>query len=49
MSFKVAFGPFEKRKALGLVPLPTKDLLNMMREKMDLLDIKKNSESFTLL
>ena len=31
----------EKRKALGLVPLPTKDLLNMMREKMDLLDIKK--------
>ena len=31
----------EKRKALGMDPLPTKDLLNMMREKMDLLDIKK--------
>ena len=31
----------EKRKALGLGPLPTKDLLQMMREKMDLLSIKK--------
>jgi Fe-S cluster assembly ATP-binding protein len=31
----------EKRKALGLDPLPTKDLLQMMREKMDLLGIKK--------
>ena len=31
----------EKRKALGLDPLPTKDLLKMMREKMELLSIKK--------
>ena len=31
----------EKRKALGLNPLPAKDLLKMMREKMELLSIKK--------
>ena len=31
----------EKRKALGLDPLPSKDLLKMMREKMELLSIKK--------
>ena len=31
----------EKRKALGLDPLPVKDLLKMMREKMELLSIKK--------
>ena len=31
----------EKRKALDLDPMPTKDLLKMMREKMDLLGIKK--------
>ena len=31
----------EKRKALGLNSLPTKDLLKMMREKMELLSIKK--------
>ena len=31
----------EKRKALGLDPLPEKDLLKMMREKMELLSIKK--------
>ena len=31
----------EKRKALGLDPMPAKDLLKMMREKMDLLGIKK--------
>jgi Fe-S cluster assembly ATP-binding protein len=31
----------EKRKALGLDPLPTKDLLNLLKEKMELLDIKK--------
>ena len=31
----------EKRKALGLEPLPAKDLLKMMREKMELLSIKK--------
>ncbi len=31
----------EKRKALDLDPIPTKDLLKMMREKMDLLGIKK--------
>ena len=31
----------EKRKALGLDPLPAKDLLKMMREKMELLSIKK--------
>jgi Fe-S cluster assembly ATP-binding protein len=31
----------EKRKAQGLKPIPTKDLLKMMREKMELLNIKK--------
>tara|TARA_B100000902_G_scaffold398522_1_gene465589 strand:- start:11089 stop:11835 length:747 start_codon:yes stop_codon:yes gene_type:complete len=31
----------EKRKALGLDPMPAKDLLKMMREKMELLSIKK--------
>ena len=31
----------EKRKFLGLDPLPAKDLLKMMREKMELLSIKK--------
>ena len=31
----------EKRKALGLEPFPAKKLLKMMREKMDLLGIKK--------
>ena len=31
----------EKRKAQGLESLPTKDLLKMMREKMELLSIKK--------
>ena len=31
----------EKRKAEGLDPIPTKDLLKMMREKMELLSIKK--------
>ena len=31
----------EKRKALGLDPLPAKDLLKMMRDKMELLSIKK--------
>merc|ERR1711865_935661 len=31
----------EKRKAQGIEPLPTKDLLRMMREKMELLSIKK--------
>ena len=31
----------EKRKALCLDPLPAKDLLKMMREKMELLSIKK--------
>jgi Fe-S cluster assembly ATP-binding protein len=31
----------EKRKAQGLDPIPTKDLLKMMREKMELLNIKK--------
>ena len=31
----------EKRKAQGIEPLPTKDLLKMMREKMELLSIKK--------
>ena len=31
----------EKRKALGLDPMPAKDLLKMMREKMQLLSIKK--------
>ena len=31
----------EKRKALGLDPLTAKDLLKMMREKMELLSIKK--------
>ena len=31
----------EKRKALGLNSLPTKDLLKMMRDKMELLSIKK--------
>ena len=31
----------EKRKALGLDPLPAKDLLIMMRKKMELLSIKK--------
>ena len=31
----------EKRKAQGLDPIPTKDLLKMMREKMKLLNIKK--------
>jgi len=31
----------EKRKAQGLEPMPTKDLLKMMREKMELLSIKK--------
>ena len=31
----------EKRKALGLDPQPAKDLLKMMREKMELLSIKK--------
>ena len=31
----------EKRKALGLDPLPAKDLLKLMREKMELLSIKK--------
>ena len=31
----------EKRKALGLDPLPAKDLLKMMREKMELLSIQK--------
>ena len=30
-----------KKKALGLDPLPMKDLLKMMREKMELLSIKK--------
>ena len=31
----------EKRKSQSLKPLPTKDLLKMMREKMELLSIKK--------
>lgn len=31
----------EKRKAQGLDPIPTKDLLKMMREKMELLNINK--------
>ena len=31
----------EKRKAKGLKPFSAKDLLNLMREKMDLLNIKK--------
>ncbi len=31
----------EKRKALDLDPLPTSELLRMMREKMELLNIKK--------
>ena len=31
----------EKRKAQGLEPMATKDLLKMMREKMELLDIKE--------
>ena len=31
----------EKRKALGLEAIPTKDLLKMMREKMELLSIKQ--------
>ena len=31
----------EKRKAQGLDPIPTKDLLKMMREKMELLSINK--------
>ena len=31
----------EKRKALGLDPLSSKDLLKMMRQKMELLSIKK--------
>ena len=31
----------EKRKALGLGPMPAKDLLKMMREKMELLSIKE--------
>lgn len=31
----------EKRKAQGLDPIPTKDLLKMMREKMELLSIKQ--------
>ena len=31
----------EKRKAQGLDPIPTKDLLKIMREKMELLSIKK--------
>ena len=31
----------ESRKAMGLEPLPTKDLLKMMREKMELLSIKQ--------
>ena len=31
----------EKRKSLGLDPLSAKDLLKMMREKMELLSIKK--------
>ena len=31
----------EKRKALGIGPMPAKDLLKMMREKMELLSIKK--------
>ena len=31
----------EKRKVQGLKPLSAKDLLNLMREKMDLLNIKK--------
>ena len=31
----------ERRKALGLSPLPTKDLLNKMRQKMELLSIKE--------
>jgi Fe-S cluster assembly ATP-binding protein len=31
----------EKRKAQGIEPLATKDLLKMMREKMELLSIKK--------
>ena len=31
----------EKRKAQGLEPMPAKDLLKMMKDKMELLDIKK--------
>ena len=31
----------EKRKVLGLKPIPAKDLLKLMREKMNLLKIKK--------
>lgn len=31
----------EKRKSQGLEPIPAKDLLKMMREKMELLSIKK--------
>ena len=31
----------EKRKSLGLEAMPTKNLLKMMREKMELLSIKK--------
>jgi len=31
----------EKRKAIGLDPMPAKDLLKFMKEKMNLLEIKK--------
>ena len=38
----------ESRKAQGLEPLPAGDLLKMMREKMDLLEIKKGYLSRSL-
>ena len=38
----------ESRKAQGLEPMPAGDLLKMMREKMDLLEIKKGYLSRSL-
>ncbi len=38
----------EKRRALGKDPLPTKDLLNLLKEKMDLLGIDKGYLSRSL-
>ena len=35
----------EKRKAIGLDPMPAKDLLKFMKEKMNLLEIKKGDLS----
>ena len=36
----------ESRKAQGLEPMPAGDLLKMMREKMELLEIKKGRSFF---